>query len=365
MAELADAQDEVGWLLRLAALPLGDRLTAEGLVGLLQPVVLIEPTASMSELHERVEWRAFMAACGRDAATGDRLLGVSVELPSGNAPGRIELVHLASSHSFEVPASDTALLEQIAKLATVPVLYQFRSLDELEYRGVVFDEADEVLDVNGDGPEVWISRFGRGSAANTHLRAMTPVSRNFLDDATKSEVFNLDLSCFSMPARPVCVMCARPLEDKPTNREHIVPDWVRSLTSEALGTPVGGVVAAAHVDCNSDDSDGEMSMQELTMRRLAGESLTDLELGAIGYWMTKRIAMLDRAIGLEVPSTKPVDSHLWSADQCLPPQYFGRLGNDETQPFRSLVLGPWIYHLCWSEDGCADDEGVLKGGHTG
>lgn len=345
--------DEVGWLLNLAGLPLGDRLTAEGLVGLMQPVVLVEPTASMTEEEERTEWRAFMSACGRDAERGERLLQVRVDLPSGRKPGRLELVHLMTSHSFEVRTSEMALLEQIASLATVPVVYQFRSLDELTYRGVVFNAREGAVDVTGDGPEVWISRFGRGSAANSHLKAMTPVSRNFLAEATKSEVFNLDLSRFEMPAKRVCVMCAKPLDDNPTNREHIVPDWVRSLTAETLDMPVDGVVAAAHADCNSGDSDGEQVVRAITMRRLARESLSDHELGAIGFWMTKRIALLDRAIGLEVPSSKPLDDHLWSVDQCLPPQFFGRLGRDEAPPFRSLVLGPWIYHLCWSEDGCA------------
>ena len=124
-----------------------------------------------------------------------------------------------------------------------------------------------------------------------------------------------------------------------------------------LGVPIDGVVAATHESCNRRYGPGEEAIKGFTARRLAGDELCDDELGAVAYWMTGRMVLLDRAAGIERPKRPPLDSSFKSANDVLAPLYSGRLGDDDKYPsFRTLVIGPWILHLCWSENGCADAE---------
>lgn len=74
----------------------------------------------------------------------------------------------------------------------------------------------------------------------------------------------------------------------------------------------------------------------------------------MAYWMAGPMTLIDRAAGIEVPSTPLRDSSFQSTRTPLSPLNSGRLGDDDTPPFRTLVLGPWIYHCCWSEEGCDD-----------
>lgn len=349
----------VGWKLTIQGAHVDDRVTPEGVVGVLQPLVVIEPLEGMTVSDETREWKAFTAACGRDGLTGDRLLLLRTEHSDPGHPGVLEIRHLAGSHSFEVPDTEWAAVDQISKLASVPVIYKFRSRPELVYRGVITDSSNSALDLSGDGPEFWISRFGRARRPNPHINAMQPVSRNLVTGTSPADVFVIDLTRFTMPAKSNCVMCAQPLGGEQTNREHLVPDWIRSLVSEHLGVPVGGVVAAAHESCNAAHSHGEEVIRGFTTRHLSGEDLTHEELSVVAYWMAGRMTLMDRAAGIEPSNRPPLDSSFKSSRTVLTPLYSGRLGDDDHPPFRTLVLGPWVYHCCWTDDGCARDGPVL------
>lgn len=344
----------VGWNLTIQGAHIDDRVTPGGVVGVLQPLVVIEPSEGMTESDETREWQTFMVACGRDGATGDRLLSLRIEYPTDGRPGVLEICHLAAVHSFEVPEAEWAAFEQISKLASVPVIYRFQSRRELVYRGVVTDGSGSVRDLSGDGPEYWISRFGRARRPNPHVNAMQPVSANLVAGTSPADVFAIDLTKFTIPAKSDCVMCAQPLAGEKVNREHLVPDWIRSLISEHLGVPLGGVVAAAHESCNAAQSRAEELIRGFTTRHLSGEDLTDDELSVVAYWMGGRMTLIDRAAGIEPPKRPSLDSSFQSSRVVLAPQYFGRLGDDDHPAFRTLVLGPWVYHCCWTEDGCAE-----------
>jgi hypothetical protein len=351
-------QGDVGWRLTIAGAHIDDRLTSDGVVGVVQPLVLIEPSEGMTEDDETEQWRLFMAACGRDALTGDRLLLVRIERSHDDEPSQLEFRHIVTTHAFDVPEGERPAVEKISRLASIPVIYKFRFRTELVYRGVIEDpaDADFVPNLEGDGPELWISRFGRSSRPNPHVNAMNPVSRNLVGGTSSADVFVVDLASFKMPAKPDCVFCALPLANDETNREHIVPDWVRRVTSDQLGVPIDGVVATAHSACNDAHNRSEDVVRQLTSRHLAGEHLSDDELAAVAFWMAGRMTLLDRAAGIEPPKQSPLDWSFHSAPVVLPPQYFGRLGDDAHPRFKTLVLGPWIYHCCWSEDGCAEPD---------
>lgn len=343
-----------GWKLSIRGLHVDDRLTPEGIVGVMQPLLLIEPSDDMTEREEFREWQAFTAACGRDGPTGDRLLLLRIERPLDGSQAAVEVMHLAASHTFHVPEAERAGIGQIAKLVSVPVIYKFRHHPELTYRGVIAEGLDAVPDLGGDGAELWVSRYGRAQRPKSHINAMTPVSRNLVGGTSPKDVFVLDLTKFELPASDNCVFCAQPLAGHKVNREHIVPDWLRSLLAEHLGVPIHGVVAGAHESCNEQYGPGEKVIKGFTARRLASDELTADELDAVAYWMTGRMVLVDRAAGIEPPNRPPLDSSFKSANAPLAPVYSGRLGDDDHPPFRTLVMGPWILHLCWSEDGCAD-----------
>lgn len=342
------------WLLSVRGVPVDKRLTSDGVVGVFQPLLLIEASAGMTDRDELNQWQTFISACARDTVTGDRLLVLRIELPSCGRTGFVEVTHPATTHTFDVPEVERASIEQISKLATVPVIYGFRSQPQLSYRAVIANESASARNLDGEGAELWISPFGRGHQPKAHINAMRPVSRNFVEGTSSSDVFTLDLTTFKMPASDNCVICAQPLAGTSFNREHIVPDWLRSLVADELEVPVDGIVADAHTSCNDDHGPGENAIRTLTVRHLAGDDLTGDELGAVAYWMTGRMVLLDRAIGIEVPTCQPLDSAFKSTRIALAPIYSGRLGDEDDPPFRTLVMGPWIYHLCWTADGCGD-----------
>lgn len=353
--DVAADREGLGWRLSILGIHVDDRLTPEGIVGVMQPFLLIEPSDDMTEREEARERQAFTAACGRDGLTGDRLLLLRIERPVDGSPGTVEVGHLAVGHTFEVPETQRAGIDQIAKLVSVPVIYKFRHYPELAYRGVLAEGLDAVPDIDGDGPELWISRYGRSQRPKSHINALTPVSRNLVGGTSPRDVFVLDLTRFKLPVSDNCVFCTKPLAGHKVNREHVVPDWLRSLVAEHLGVPINGVVAPAHESCNQQYGPGEELIKEFTARRLAGDELSNDELGAVAYWMSGRMVLVDRAAGIESPKRPPLDSSFKSTNVVLAPVYSGRLGDDNTYPsFRTLVMGPWALHLCWSKDGCAD-----------
>jgi hypothetical protein len=351
----APVETAAGWRLVVQALHFDDRVSPRGVVGVLKPLIVLEPSDGTSPEEEMKERQAFLSACGRDGATGDRLLILRIRPASDRQPGALEISHILTAHSFQVPDDEWPWIEKISQLASVQVTYRFRSGEELQYRGVVTDDSDSTLDLDGDGPELWTSRFGRAARPNPHVRALEPVSRNLMADASSSDVIFIDLARFAVPSREDCIFCAKPLEGEKTNREHLVPDWMRALVSEAIGVAIDGVVAPAHEACNGSQSPFESDVRASTMRRLAGEDLPTEELGLVGYWMIRRMALIDRAIGIEKPRRPSLVDSFKSANVVLPPLYTCRLGDDDHPSFRTLVLGPWIYHLCWSEEGCDVD----------